>query len=53
MNHEQMKAYLKSRGYIVKGLPVEEIEVLAGVEGFEWDDSKERFKRAGGRVLCF
>lgn len=43
MTHEQIEAFLENAGYELGGLSIEEIEVLAGVEGFLFDDKKERF----------
>lgn len=43
MTYEQVENFLENAGYDMGGLTVEEVEVLAGYEGFKYNEKRERF----------
>lgn len=47
MTFEQIEQYLENAGYETAGMTVEEIEVLAGVEGFSYSEKRERYYYKG------
>lgn len=47
MTHEQIEQYLENAGYELGGVTVEEVEILAGVEGFRFDEKRERYYYKG------